>query len=92
MTQLSDKTRVRLTIATVCSVIMFIVYTTYIVTKDRQNVVSRIDTLAALQVINRADIEQLKSDSNNKSITLAEINVKLANIEIILTQVQRSLK
>ncbi len=92
MTQLSDKTRVKLTIATVCSVIMFIVYTTYIVTKDRQNIVSRIDTLSALQVINRTDIEQLKSDSNNKSITLAEINVKLANIEIILTQVQQSLK
>lgn len=92
MTQLSDKTRVRLTIATVCSVIMFIIYSTYIVTKDRQNIVSRVDTLAALQVVNRADIEQLKTDSTTKSITLAEINVKLANIEMILTQVRQSLR
>jgi predicted PurR-regulated permease PerM len=92
MTQLSDKTRVRLTIATVCSVIMFIVYTTYIVTKDRQNIVSRIDTLTALQTLNRSDIEQLKSENNNKAIKLAEINVKLANIETILAQVQQSLK
>lgn len=92
MAPLTDKSKVRLTIATVCSVVCFIVYTTYILTKDRQNISSRIDTLSALQVINRADIEQLKSDSNNKSITLAEINVKLANIEIILTQVQQSLR
>lgn len=92
MAPLSDKSKVKLTIATVCSLITFVIYTTYILTKDRQNISSRIDTLAALQVINRADIEQLKSDSNNKSITLAEINVKLANIETILTQVQQSLR
>lgn len=92
MAPLSDKSKVRLTIATVCSVMMFIIYTTYIVTKDRQDTISKVETLSALQIINRADIEQLKSESNSKAITLAEINVKLANIETILAQLQRSLK
>lgn len=92
MAELSDKTKVRLTLAVVCSVISFVVYTTYILTKDRQTIVSRIDTLTALQTLNRTDIELLKSENNNKAITLAEINVKLANIETILAQVQQALK
>ena len=92
MPELSDKTKVRLTLAVVCSVVSFVVYTTYILTKDRQTIVSRIDTLTALQTLNRTDIELLKSENNNKAITLAEINVKLANIETILAQVQQSLK
>lgn len=92
MPPISDKTRVSLTIATIISVISFIVYMTFIVTKDRQEVSHQIQDLVVLQKQDRADIDKLKISDGSKDIVLAQINVKLANIEILLVDLKNKLQ
>ena len=92
MPPISDKTRVSLTIATIISVISFIVYMTFIVTKDRQEVSHQIQDLVVLQKQDRADIDKLKISDGSKDIVLDQINVKLANIEILLVDLKNKLQ
>lgn len=92
MPPISDKTRVSLTIATIISVLSFVVYMTFIVTKDRQEISHQIEDLVTLQKQDRADIDKLKISDGSKDIVLAQINVKLANIEILLVDLKNKLR
>lgn len=92
MPPLSDKTRVSLTIATIISVVLFIIYTTVTLTRDRIEVSNQIQTLIEAQKLDRADIDKLKISDINKDIVLAQINVKLTNIEILLVDLKNRLR
>jgi hypothetical protein len=92
MIQLSDKTRISLTIATIISVVLFIIYTTITLTRDRIEVSNQIQTLIEAQKLDRADIDKLKISDISKDIVLAQINVKLANIEILLVDLKNRIR
>lgn len=92
MPPLSDKTRVSLTIATTISVLLFIIYTTVTLTRDRIEVSNQIQTLIEAQKLDRADIDKLKISDGSKDIVLAQINVKLANIEILLVDLKNRIR
>lgn len=94
-----EKHQVKITIATICIAIIFIISTTITLVNvnakncaERKELNDKIDHIGTKFVSIRADIDELQAKANGRDIQLATINTKLANIQTLLIEIKQDMK
>ncbi len=99
MRQSIEKHQFNISIAVAVSLIVFLVWLTINITKRQTNMESRVDkndeTITHVwdkYIWMRNEIEEMKKNDQWKEIQLAEMNIKLANIELMVMEIKEKLK